>query len=773
MNPFPDYSFWFQTISALGLSCAAIVLTVRAITFFLRSSFWIKTFWQTAILALFLHTVVQLVGGSERVFSWWSYAPEELKVLPVERGERKWTVRYSTVLPLVSTPVAVSVAPDVPLSKPAWWVGAVWLAGYLFLTMRWCLAHLILWKWVRTHTSRRLSDRVQELSQRLGWKKKVSLFESDKLTSPVAFGLFRPAIVLPINFESQFSLIQQDAILFHELAHLKSRDPFWYALTSQVMAMHWWNPFVWWCHQALQKATEKSADEAAAFLPDGPVALAEALVDFGKRLAGPGFVSNAGAGVEGFRSNLGQRVENLLHLVPIQLEQSPGKCRSILVRFMILALLLIVGLVQALGSASSATRSPDREFWKNSSAGMLLAALKTEAAGTTVGEAPKKMEQNSESEYVESLSKGLPEFGKFGIGYEVKRPLSRLLLYAATTPPATNSVTEAKFFTRSYKLDTGAVRSFLATVDPSFRSNSATLAEDLPRFLKKFLGKDSDPATTIFHNINRGTLLIRAPLPDFEALGQAIDVLCAPPPQISIETKFAELNEEALADTELSWVILAKADPSNARESLKGISLPGVPVTNSLSEVFFKVVGKAQYDDLVKALEGRPGVDFLTAPKLSTASGRPAQVSAVDQRSVVSGLVTSFDGDGKITHNYQTQQVTTGPVLDVVPSVAEITGDLWLELTATLTEFLGYDEPGKELKEKVEKLGVTIPLPRFRVRQISTIQSLVSGETVVFGGVSEIISTNSPGKIERKHLWVFVTPTVIDPAGNQIDWKKQ
>jgi len=138
------------------------------------------------------------------------------------------------------------------------------------------------------------------------------------------------------------------------------------------------------------------------------------------------------------------------------------------------------------------------------------------------------------------------------------------------------------------------------------------------------------------------------------------------------------------------------------------------------------------------------------------------------------------------------QQVELGPVLDVIPCVLSDGYTVNLTLIPTLTEFAGYDDPKTEVPPSGAGLqnAVLVPtvLPRFRVRQVATTVNVWDGQTVVLGGlVSEnVIRTKDKVPVlgdvpllgrffrseshltQKKHLMIFVTPTIIDPAGNRL-----
>ncbi len=137
----------------------------------------------------------------------------------------------------------------------------------------------------------------------------------------------------------------------------------------------------------------------------------------------------------------------------------------------------------------------------------------------------------------------------------------------------------------------------------------------------------------------------------------------------------------------------------------------------------------------------------------------------------------------------QQQQLEVGPVLDVVPYVLSDGYTINLTLIPSLTQFNGYDTapaiPGLNVGNVVQ---VPTILPDFIVRQVVTTVNIWDNQTIVLGGlISSSVSSTSDkipmlgdlplvGRLfqsqskttQKKNLMIFVTATIIDPAGNRV-----
>ena len=137
----------------------------------------------------------------------------------------------------------------------------------------------------------------------------------------------------------------------------------------------------------------------------------------------------------------------------------------------------------------------------------------------------------------------------------------------------------------------------------------------------------------------------------------------------------------------------------------------------------------------------------------------------------------------------QQQQVEVGPVLDVVPCVLSDGFTINLTLIPSLTEFAGYDTPPTIPGINVANV-VQVPtiLPDFIVRQVVTTVNIWDNQTIVLGGLISSTVTSIKDKVpmlgdlplvgrlfqseskttSKKNLMIFVTATIVDPAGNRV-----
>lgn len=113
------------------------------------------------------------------------------------------------------------------------------------------------------------------------------LFTSAQTPTPVTFGLFRPAVVLPESLADDLPADQLDAVLVHEMAHVVRRDP-WVGLMQRLAAaFYWWCPLVQRLNRRLADVREEVCDNYVLGSQDDGASLAEVLVTLAERLASP------------------------------------------------------------------------------------------------------------------------------------------------------------------------------------------------------------------------------------------------------------------------------------------------------------------------------------------------------------------------------------------------------------------------------------------------------------------------------------------------------
>ena len=89
-------------------------------------------------------------------------------------------------------------------------------------------------------------------------KLKDNIYISDKVKTPAVYGIIKPKIILPTEYDAN----KLNFILMHEKAHIKRKDNFIRLLALIVVCFHWFNPFAWLMLKLLYSDIELACDES-------------------------------------------------------------------------------------------------------------------------------------------------------------------------------------------------------------------------------------------------------------------------------------------------------------------------------------------------------------------------------------------------------------------------------------------------------------------------------------------------------------------------------
>ncbi len=160
-------------------------------------------------------------------------------------------------------------------------VAVLWCLGVVFLLGRMSLGLLFIEKLKKTSLLM-INERALELMQRIrgqvGLSASVRLAETREITAPVTVGWIKPMILFPIGMLSGLSIQHLEAILAHELAHIKRNDYLVNILQSFAEVLFFFNPFVWILASRIRAERENCCDDIAIEICGNRLVLAKALV---------------------------------------------------------------------------------------------------------------------------------------------------------------------------------------------------------------------------------------------------------------------------------------------------------------------------------------------------------------------------------------------------------------------------------------------------------------------------------------------------------------
>jgi type II secretory pathway component GspD/PulD (secretin)/beta-lactamase regulating signal transducer with metallopeptidase domain len=244
---------------------------------------------------------------------------------------------------------------------------AGWLVGVFGLSI-W---HLGGWAQLHRLKSRMVEDvnlfvhsTLQQLSGKLGVNKVVQVVKSALVEVPTVVGWIRPVVLLPASALTGLSSQQLEALLAHELAHIRRHDYLVNMLQTAVEILGFYHPAVWWISHTIRLERENCCDDMAISVCGDARQYVKALAEMERIRCGQAELAIAAGG-----GNLSRRISRLLG------KEAGGKTHASWVPAVIAAILLIALAIPA----SLALSGADAE---DTSA----AAISNLAAGTTTNQ---------------------------------------------------------------------------------------------------------------------------------------------------------------------------------------------------------------------------------------------------------------------------------------------------------------------------------------------------------------------------------------------------
>jgi bla regulator protein BlaR1 len=123
-------------------------------------------------------------------------------------------------------------------------------------------------------------ERIKQLADKLGVGMQIRLLESAIVKVPVTMGMFRPMILLPVGLLAHLPADEIEAILLHELAHIKRRDYFVNLLQSLAETIFFFNPALLWLSSMIRDERENCCDDIAISVTNNKTNFINALISF-------------------------------------------------------------------------------------------------------------------------------------------------------------------------------------------------------------------------------------------------------------------------------------------------------------------------------------------------------------------------------------------------------------------------------------------------------------------------------------------------------------
>lgn len=169
----------------------------------------------------------------------------------------------------------------------------LWLSAHLYeLVICWLIGACILLLrfvggWLFTERLRMQAKIIMDkewrarfgiITAKMNISQSVEFRETARILTPMVIGAFNPVVLIPIGLLTGFSTAQVEAILAHELAHIRRNDYLINLMQSFVEVIFFFHPAIWWLSERIRIEREHCCDDIALSVCGDKLSLAHALV---------------------------------------------------------------------------------------------------------------------------------------------------------------------------------------------------------------------------------------------------------------------------------------------------------------------------------------------------------------------------------------------------------------------------------------------------------------------------------------------------------------
>lgn len=624
------------------------------------------------------------------------------------------------------------------------WLVAAWLCGVTALSLR------LLAAWLRVQSWKRLPmqplepawlETLRELRGRMGVRKAVRLLKSTLVESPAVLGWLRPVILIPAGALAGLSPAQLEAVLLHELAHIRRHDYLVNLLQSGIETLLFYHPAVWWVSGAIREERENCCDDLAVRFSGDRFDYARALTSLEQlRLTAPPLAMAARGG------SLSQRIRRLL----------------------------------------GAPREPvSATGWVAGGMAILLLGCFLYASRTNARAAAKE-ETTPPRQTTPVARPEAPPAGKNGPNSQAEIPVDWAVAKAnlARITGGTNSATDdrLKRFLDRLGINAHLGREFAADAD-------LNLAIDEKAGLLRATGRPTE-----IDRLTKALERLAAPFNQIKLEAKWVEVTTGQHPSNRLDGVLLSPappgSGAATAEAQAGGLAPVTKPCQGVALTIQTIGLDK-RITNraatSESRPFTSALRRAEFTNFVFRLESRSGIDLLSAPKVVTITGREARISVEDSKTIV----TAVEAAGSAKPTITTKEMMFGPTLNVVPQASADGRRITLAVKGEVNEFQGYHkrdgQGGYQPLADPDQTNSVPALPRFRQRRYEATETVRLGEALAFGGLTttetfrfvdrvpvlgdipmlgRMFSKKGSGT-HYKTLMLIVTPTLMNSFGDE------
>ena len=191
---------------------------------------------------------------------------------------------------LTSQNISISAAASAPL------LGLLWCLGFAFMAARYLAAYLMTRKLRNTgltEVSIQWQNRFRTLVLNTGVAETVRLYVSEHVSGPLTIGFIKPVVLVPAGFLIGLPREQVEAILLHELAHIRRYDYLVNLMQTAVKTVLFFHPAIHFISGKIDIDREQACDDLAVAQSRNPQALIRGLAALRLNLPSQGLAMSA------------------------------------------------------------------------------------------------------------------------------------------------------------------------------------------------------------------------------------------------------------------------------------------------------------------------------------------------------------------------------------------------------------------------------------------------------------------------------------------------
>lgn len=159
-------------------------------------------------------------------------------------------------------------------------LGILWCFGFILLAARYCGAFVITQRLRHVGTSDAPAEwqrRFETLVLNAGIRRRVKIYISSRVNGPLTLGFFKPIVLVPASFFAGMPAPQVEAILLHEIAHIRRHDYLINLFQTAIKTIFFFHPAVHYISRRIDNDREHACDDFAVSLTRDPQSLARGL----------------------------------------------------------------------------------------------------------------------------------------------------------------------------------------------------------------------------------------------------------------------------------------------------------------------------------------------------------------------------------------------------------------------------------------------------------------------------------------------------------------